>query len=253
LFTVPGHHGATDRAKGKSSVTRKYPAAAIVGCLIGLVVLSGCVSGPVLPPAPPATTGNAAVPAGEYVIGGNDVLVVNFQYNPDFNQTLTVQPDGRIKLPMIGSVMAGGQTPTGLAAQLARDYNPYLQRPDISVIVQTTGSQQAFIGGEVVKAGMVALQPGMTISSALIAAGGLKDSAEATRVVLLRRNQNGAEQAYNVNVASAMNGSDLAQDIVLQTQDIVVAPKSGIANVNLFVLQYVRNNLPIGLGTGFSL
>jgi polysaccharide export outer membrane protein len=218
----------------------------------GLLLVAGCTTGPVLPPVAPAAQ-QAASPPSEYVIGANDTLAVNFQYNPAFNQTLAVQPDGRIKLPMIGPVVAAGETPTALAAKLAQAYDPYLQRPDVAVIVQATGSLQAFIGGEVWKAGMVTLQPGMTISGALISAGGLKDSADASRVVLLRRDENGTQQAFNVNVASAMTGADLSQNIVLEPRDIVVAPKSGIANVNVFVQQYIRNNVPIGFGTGFSL
>ncbi len=223
-----------------------------VGCAIaGVLLVAGCTVNPALPP-PPAAAATAMTPE-EYVIGRDDQLQIHFMYNTSFDQTLTVQPDGRIALPMVGAVVASGQTPSSLSEALSRLYDPYLQRPDIAVIVKSADSQRAFIGGEVQKASLVNLTPGMTISGALIAAGGLKDSADSKRIVLLRRDDTGNEQAFNVNVASALNGSDLSQNIVLQPHDIVVAPKSDIANVNLFVQQYIRSNLPVGAGFGVGI
>jgi polysaccharide export outer membrane protein len=181
------------------------------------------------------------------------MLQIHFQYNPSFDQSLKVQPDGRITLPMIGAVLASGQTPGVLAAALAQAYTPYFNRPDIDVIVTSALSQQVFVGGEVVHAGPVGLHPGMTITAALIEAGGLKDSAAVGRIILLRRDGAGTIRIYKVNVREAMNGADLAQNIPLQAHDVVVAPKSGIANVNLFVTQYIKNNIPISFGGGFPL
>jgi protein involved in polysaccharide export with SLBB domain len=232
-------------------MSKAHRSIVICCCIVGVPLVSACTANPTLPPPPAATT--TAVTSEEYVIGRDDLLQVRFMYNASFDQTLTVQPDGRIALPMVGAVVVSGQTPSRLSAELSRLYEPYLQRPDISVLVKSADSQRAFIGGEVQKASVVNLTPGMTISSALIAAGGLKDSADSKRIVLLRRDGSGNEQAFNVNVASALNGSDLSQNIVLQPYDIVVAPKSDIANVNLFVQQYIKNNLPVGGGFGVGI
>jgi protein involved in polysaccharide export with SLBB domain len=215
-------------------------------------LLAGCVSGAGLPPLPWEMAAAPMSPA-HYIIGPEDMLSIHFQYDPSFDQTLKVQPDGRITLPMIGSVLADGQTPNVLAAALSQAYDPYLQRPDVDVIVTSALSHQVFIGGEVARPGLITLQPGMTITAALMAAGWLKDSAAYSSIVLLRRDGRGSEQAYNINVKHAIDGSDLSQNVVLQPHDVVVAPKSGIANVNMYVKQYIINNLPITVGGGVPL
>jgi protein involved in polysaccharide export with SLBB domain len=213
-------------------------------------MLAGCARHVPLPEAAP---GIAARAPAQYVIGADDVLKIHFQYNPAFDQSLKVQPDGRITLPMIGGVLADGQTPSVLAAALTQAYTPYFNRPDIDVIVTSALSQQVFVGGEVAHAGPVGLQPGMTITAALIGAGGLKDTAAAGGIVLLRRDGAGTMRLYKINVREAMNGSDLRQNIPLQPHDVIVAPKSGIANVNLFITQYIKNNIPITIGGGLPI
>ena len=175
----------------RHSEHRKSSLLGVVG--IAAVLLSGCGNGNGLA----ALRSGSAQPASqnpEYVIGGNDELSIRYVYNPSFDQTVAVQPDGRIALPMIGQVMAAGRTPKELSRELWELYDRYLQRPDVIVTVKNAGSQRVFIGGEVGRPGVVPLEPGMTISTAITAAGGFRDTAGQSKVVLLRRDPAGAEQ-----------------------------------------------------------
>lgn len=219
--------------------------------LIGLF-LSGC--------APDVAAGRAsdllAASRGStahYLIGSGDQVSVHFTYNPSFDQTVQVQPDGRIALPMVGTVQASGQTPDGLSGELASQYTAYLRRPNIVVTVNNAGSQRIVVGGEVGRAGSIPLEPGTTISDAITAAGGLKDSAAADRVLLLRRDGDGQSHAYTINVASIASGTDLSQDVVLQARDNVFVPRTGLAEMNLFMKHVFRDNLPINVGAGMGL
>ena len=54
-----------------------------------------------------------------------------------------------------------------------------------------------------------------------------------------------------VNLDKAIDGTDMSQDIALRPFDIVYVPKSAIANVNVWVDQYIRKNLPIYLSFGY--
>jgi polysaccharide export outer membrane protein len=56
------------------------------------------------------------------------------------------------------------------------------------------------------------------------------------------------------NLEGAIYGADKSQDITLAPYDIVFVPKSPVANVNQFVDQYIRKNVPIpfGLSYGFG-
>ena len=94
---------------------RKSSLLGVVG--IAALLLSGCGNGNGLP----ALRSGSVQPASqnpEYMIGGNDELSIRYIYNPSFDQTVAVLPDGRIALPMIGQVMAAGRTPKELSREL---------------------------------------------------------------------------------------------------------------------------------------
>jgi hypothetical protein len=75
-------------------------------------------------------------------------------------------------------------------------------------------------------------------------AGGLKDTARRHEVRVIRRNTENKPFVIPVNLDKVWDGTDVSQDIVLQPYDIVYVPKSTIANVNLWMKQYIYNNFP---------
>ena len=216
------------------------------------LLLSACSQSPAVGSASdlPQT---AYYPRDNYVIGSGDQISVHLTYNPSFDQVVEVHPDGRIALPMIGSVLAAGRTTEALTQEIAHDYGTYLQRPDVVLTLKNNGSQRILVGGEVVRAGSMALEPGTTISDAITAAGGFKDSADVDDVLLFRRDKSGQPHAYRVNVANISSGKDMSQDIPLQPRDHVFVPRSGLANVNLFMKHVFRDNMPINIGAGLGM
>ena len=88
----------------------------------------------------------------------------------------------------------------------------------------------------------------MTILQSIASAGGLKDTARINEIILIRRGPENRPASMLVNVEKAIDGNDPAQDLLLEPADIVYVPKSPIANVNLWVDQYIRKNIPIPFG-----
>ena len=80
----------------------------------------------------------------------------------------------------------------------------------------------------------------MTISTAITAAGGFRDTAGQSKVVLLRRDPAGAGRAYTIDVARILDGSDLGQNVELGPRDMVFVPRSNLASLNLFIKQLIR-------------
>lgn len=76
--------------------------------------------------------------ARPYVIAPADKLRVSFLGDSQNDQTIVVPPDGRISLPLIGSVTAAGQAPDALARELERRYSGLLPEPKITVSVSET-------------------------------------------------------------------------------------------------------------------
>jgi protein involved in polysaccharide export with SLBB domain len=148
--------------------------------------------------------------------------------------------------------MVVGLTPAELTDLLTKKYATEVKRPEITVIVRSFSAQRVYVDGEVAKPGMISLVGFMTVLPAISQAGGVKDSARTTEVIVIRRGADNKPLVIPVNLNKAIDGTDMSQDIILRPFDIVYVPKSPIANVNKWVDLYVRKNLPISISSGFG-
>jgi protein involved in polysaccharide export with SLBB domain len=131
-----------------------------------------------------------------------------------------------------------------LTKQLTERYAADLNQPQVTVIVREFGMQRVFVDGEVGSPGIVPILGQMTALQAISQAGGMKDTARSTEVIVIRRGAADTPVAFQVDLKKARDGSNLAQDVHLEPLDIIYVPRSRIANVNLFVDQYIRKVLP---------
>lgn len=186
----------------------------------------------------------AQVDQKHYVIDSGDELQISFYLSPEFDRDVTVRPDGKISLQLVGDVQARGLTPEQLADQLDRDYLTELRNPQVTVHVKNSPSRRIYVEGQVAHAGAFALEPGMTALEAIAEAGGITDTGSAGDAVLIRRDACGQPQGMVVNLAAADGGKHI-DDVALMPSDVVVVPRSGIANVDLFIHQYIQSLIPI--------
>ena len=189
--------------------------------------------------------------AQDYQIQPGDNLDIRFFYNPELNEQQLVRPDGRITLQLIGEEVVAGRTPHELETALRNEYSHELKQPEIAVIIRGFGGQKAYVDGEVGRPGMVDLQGGLSALQALAQAGGTKATADLDDAILIRR-VDGKPLAVPLNLEDARNGKDLGQDLQLRPYDVLYVPKSAIANINTFIDQYFRQNVPIPFGAGYT-
>jgi protein involved in polysaccharide export with SLBB domain len=191
-----------------------------------------------------ADTQKAPPPAEEYRIQAGDQLDIKFFYNKDLNEQVTVRPDGRISLQLVRSIVAAGLTPEQLTDQLTKTYGAHLKDPEIAVIVRSFSSQRVYVDGEVAKPGLIPLTGPTTVLQAVSQAGGFLYTGNATDVMVIRRGPENQPLAMVVNMNKVHNGTDLAQDIYLKPFDIIYVPKTAIADVNLWIEQYMNRMVP---------
>ena len=182
---------------------------------------------------------------GPYRLQVGDVIAVQFYRTPELNQETTVRPDGMITMPLIGDVRALGLTPDELDAALARRYVGELSNNEIRTIVRTSVGQRVYVAGEVGKPGVMPLNGKLTLYQAIQQAGGMLKSAHRKEVVLIRQCEGDKPVGRTVDVRQIESGEHPEDDVALCPSDVVFVPRSTIANVNLFVELYVRNNLPV--------
>ncbi|MBV8772852.1 MAG: polysaccharide biosynthesis/export family protein [Deltaproteobacteria bacterium] len=179
-----------------------------------------------------------------YVIQPGDVLSVDFYLNPEFNDEPTVRPDGKVTLRLIGDIQAAGLTPSQFAASLDKAYLSELRSPDAAVHVKSSPDRLVFVQGQVTKPGSFALEPGMTALQAVADAGGVTPEA-GHKAVLIRRDICGQPHGIKVDISNAEGKLGDSEDVALMPRDILVVPRSTIANVDLFVKHYMQDILPI--------
>jgi polysaccharide export outer membrane protein len=198
--------------------------------------------------AAPVEGDNDSAPAAEYQIQLGDELGIKFFYNPDLNEEVVVRPDGRISLQLIPEVVAVGRSPIELGNELRRLYSTELDRPAITVLVRTFSAQRIYVDGEVEKPGELALIGPVTVLQAIARGGGAKPSARLKEVIVIRRGLDGEPTVLPVNLNHARNGTDPSQDIALMPYDVIFVPRTQIANVNKWIDQYLRQNIPFSFG-----
>jgi polysaccharide export outer membrane protein len=187
----------------------------------------------------------AAVDPRSYHIQPGDQLEIDFYLDPEFNDQVAVGPDGKIALRMVGAIAAAGMTPMQLAQEIDTAYSSELRSPDAVVNVKNMPARQVYVEGQVTRPGGFPLQPGMTALQALAEAGGVTPDAADDSVVLIRRDACGRPAGERVDLASAADGSASSEDVALMPYDILVVPRSRIANIDLFVQHYIRGLLPM--------
>jgi protein involved in polysaccharide export with SLBB domain len=104
------------------------------------------------------------------------------------------------------------------------------------------------VSGEVEKPGEMRLTGTLTALQAVAMAAGFKDTARLTQAIVIRRNPDRTPLVIPLNLKQALDGTDVGQDIDLMPYDVLYVPKSTLANVNKFVDQLIRKNIPLNFG-----
>ncbi|MEN6438147.1 MAG: polysaccharide biosynthesis/export family protein [Syntrophobacter sp.] len=187
----------------------------------------------------------------DYRLHVGDKLTVKLFYNPDLNQEVVVRPDGKISLLLVQEINVIGMTPSELTTALTEKYSKHLNEPEVAVIVNSFAGNKVYVGGEVAQPGTKELVGPTTVLNAVAMSGGFKETARTNEVIVLRRGPDQQPFLITLDSEKAMKGIDTKQDIFLQPYDMVLVPRSNIADVNLWVNQYIRGT--VGVGSDFML
>ena len=197
----------------------------ILLCVTALV-LGACAAGPRPGEMPKIDPQAQAVEA--YRIGVDDVIRVAVWQNPDLNVTVPVRPDGRISVPLVGDVEAGGRTPEEVAAEITGKLETFVRNPQVTVIVDQLRSHEYLarvrVTGAVRTPISVPYRQGMTVLDAVLAAGGTNEFAAADRTELYRK-QGESTRAYAVRLDRILQKGELDTNYPVQPGDVITVPE----------------------------
>jgi len=191
------------------------------------------------------------VVTGPYKVSVGDVLEINFFKATQMSQVRTVGPDGEIFLPLVGRVSVYGRTVDDVTEELTKRYSEEMVNPQINVSVQQYSGLKVYVGGEVNFPGMREYRGGLTLVQAVLDAGGFKNTGRRKEVVLIRKAQDNSPVGTIVNCKDILRKYHVDKDVELAPSDVIYVPRKNITNVNLFVEQYIINNLPVSLSMGY--
>ncbi|MBS0558350.1 MAG: polysaccharide biosynthesis/export family protein [Proteobacteria bacterium] len=194
--------------------------------LIGILLLAACAAPAGSLQAPKPNPDAQAVTA--YHIGVDDQVQVTVWHNPDLSVSVPVRPDGKITVPLIGDVEAGGRTPEQVAAEIQDKLKAYVRDPQVAVILTELRSHEYLsrvrVTGAVRTPISVPYRQGMTVLDAVLAAGGTTEFAAPDRTELYRKEGNGSTKAYAIRLDQILQKGDLANNYPVQPGDVITVP-----------------------------
>src|ERR1700691_1579824 len=170
-----------------------------------------------------------------YRLTKSDSVDVNFTFSPDFNQTLTVQPDGFVALKGAGTLLAEGLTVPQMQQAVAYAYRGVLHEPEVTVTLKDFDKPYFLASGEVARPGKYELRGDLTVNEAGAIAGGLTQQARHSQVVLFRRISAYVAESHVIDVKKMLDSHDLHEDMHLQPGDFIFVPQSRISKIRKYV------------------
>jgi polysaccharide export outer membrane protein len=170
-----------------------------------------------------------------YKIEAGDQFDVTFDLSPEFNQTVTVQPDGYVTMRGVGDLHVQEQTVPELTGTLRKAYGKILNDPLISVVLKDFEKPYFIADGQVGKPGKYDLRGDTTLTQAIAIAGGFTDAAKHSQVVLFRKVNDQWMEAKLIDVKKMEKQGNLKEDPFLHPGDMLFVPKNAFSKFKQFI------------------
>jgi polysaccharide biosynthesis/export protein len=181
-----------------------------------------------------------------YRLESGDILELAFRYTPEFDQEVTVQPDGYVQLKGLqNDVHIQGQTVPEVIETLKKAYSDTLRDPVISVVLREFEKPYFIAGGQVGKPGKYDLRGRTTATQAVAIAGGFSEYSKNSQVLLFRRYNDDLVEVKVLNLNKVLKDKNYQEDLQLQPGDMLYVPKTFMAKIDRFLPRS-------SLGTYFS-
>ncbi|MBV1911044.1 MAG: polysaccharide export protein [Kangiellaceae bacterium] len=196
--------------------------------LVLILAIVGCGTTPKSVSYGPEPSSNKKLLVANYLIGVDDKVQVDVWKHPDLSISVPVRPDGKISVPLIGEVLAGGRSPQEVASEIETRLSEYIKQPNVAVILIELRSHEYLsrvrVTGAVRSPLSLTYRQGMTVLDVVLAAGGLNDFASPNGTKLFRRND-GKLQSIEIELGDIFNSGDMNTNYAMEPGDILSVPE----------------------------
>lgn len=202
------------------------------------------VPGMTVPMAPTMVAPQGPPSQAVYVLGAEDQITIHVVDAPDISdKPQRIDPNGDLKLPLVGRVKAGGRTIADLEKELTERLKEFINEPDVTVTVAELRSQTVSVVGAVASPGVHPIRGRQTIIEMLSLVGGLRPEAGPI-VRVMRRGEWGKipmpDAVVDPNTGSSSVEIDLRpllaatapeKNLALLPNDVVAVPQAEVVYV----------------------
>ena len=170
-----------------------------------------------------------------YLIQPLDVIDLTFRYTPEYNHSVTVQPDGFVSMHSIGDLKVAGMSVPDVSAIVKAKYAAFLRDPVVTLSLRDIAKPAVTVGGFVAKPGRIDLRGPTSLTDVIAMAGGFNAGAKDTEVLLFRRAGGELVEVRKVNVKNLLEKGNIEEDIPLHGGDAIYVSKGKIAKIDRFM------------------
>lgn len=170
-----------------------------------------------------------------YLLNPGDVVEVQYRYTPEYNQTATIQPDGFVSLQIVGDVKMGGLNLKQARTAILDKASVRLKDPEIVLILKEFQKPYFVVAGEVSQPGKFEMREKLTALQAVMLAGGFKDSAKASQLVLFRKINSQTAEVKVLNLKNIKRTDMLENDLELQPGDMLLVPRNTLTKITRYM------------------
>ncbi len=167
----------------------------------------------------------------EYRVHASDVLEVKYRYTPEFDQTASVGPDGRVALTEAGTFVAAGLTVEQCKQRIAELSSARLVNPEVSVVLKEFDKPHVMVEGEVGTPGRVELRGDLSVLDAIAMAGGFKSTSSKSKVLLLRESEGEPGSTRVLNLKKVIAENKLEEAVALRPGDVIYVTQNNLSKV----------------------
>lgn len=183
----------------------------------------------------PAQTSEKLLTGPSYQLHPGDVIEVQYRLTPEFNQVVTLQPDGYITLSIAGAMRVGELTLEQAQQLIINKSSARLKDPEVTLLLKEFQKPYFVIAGEVGQPGRIELREKVTALQAILLAGGFKETAQAAQILLFRKINSDEAEIIVVDLKKLKRTDDLSHDVMLKSGDMLLVPANTITKVSRFI------------------
>lgn len=170
-----------------------------------------------------------------YRLQPSDVLELEYEYTPEYNQAVTVEPDGTVRLKLVGSVKVAGMSLDEATAAIKTKASVPLNKPEITLTLKEYVKPHFTVYGEVTRPGVYDMHGRVTVLQAIALSGGVKDTSKETQVLLIRKMNAEIAEVKVINTKLMSSAKGAREDFDLRPDDMLIVPKSRLGKIEPYI------------------